>query len=125
MAKGMIDKIFVGADRIAKNGDTANKIGTYNLAVLSRYHRIPFYIAAPLSTFDLSLKSGRGIIIENRDSREVTELFFKKPVSCKGVKVFNPAFDVTPHSLISAIITDKGVIKPPYYGNIRKTLCVK
>lgn len=122
MKQGRINKIIAGADRIASNGDTANKIGTYNLAVLAKYHRLPFYIAAPASTFDLRIKSGRDIPIEQRDSREVTELFFKKNISAKNVKVFNPAFDVTPHNLITAIITDKGIIRPPYKQNIKRAL---
>ncbi|MBM3254885.1 MAG: S-methyl-5-thioribose-1-phosphate isomerase [Candidatus Omnitrophica bacterium] len=121
MRSGKIDKVITGADRIAANGDSANKIGTYNLAVLSRYHKIPFYVAAPASSFDLSIKSGQGITIEERDPREITELFFKKPIAVSGVKVFNPAFDVTDQGLISAFITDKGIIKPPYKKNIQKT----
>jgi methylthioribose-1-phosphate isomerase len=122
MQQGKIDKVICGADRIALNGDTANKIGTYSLAVLSHYHKIPFYIAAPASTFDLNIKTGQGIPIEERDKKEVTELFFKRPIAPKEVKVFNPAFDITPHNLISAIITDKGIIKPPYKINIKKIL---
>ncbi|MEI6631723.1 MAG: S-methyl-5-thioribose-1-phosphate isomerase, partial [bacterium] len=102
MKSGKIDKVITGADRIAANGDSANKIGTYNLAVLSRYHKIPFYVAAPESSFDLGIKSGRGIIIEERDPREITELFFKRPIAVSGIKVFNPAFDVTDQGLISA-----------------------
>ncbi|MDP3732840.1 MAG: S-methyl-5-thioribose-1-phosphate isomerase [Candidatus Omnitrophota bacterium] len=122
MQQGKIDKVIAGADRISANGDTANKIGTYNLAVLSHYHSIPFYIAAPHSTFDLMIKTGRDIPIEERKDKEITELFFKRPITAKGVKVFNPAFDVTPHNLISAIITDKGIIRPPYRKNIAKIL---
>ncbi len=122
MRQGKIDKVIAGADRIAANGDTANKIGTYNLAVLSRYHGIPFYIAAPVSTFDLRIETGRDIPIEQRPAPEVTELFFKKPIAPGGIKVFNPAFDVTPHELISAIITDRGIIKPPYRKNIRNII---
>ena len=118
-----IDRVITGADRIALNGDSANKIGTYNLAVLSKYHRIPFYIAAPASTFDLSLQQGSGIIIEERDSEEVTSLLSERAIAPFGAKVFNPAFDVTENSLITAIITDRGVIKPPYLKNIRKLLC--
>ncbi|MDD2679376.1 MAG: S-methyl-5-thioribose-1-phosphate isomerase [Candidatus Omnitrophica bacterium] len=120
MQQGKIDKVIAGADRIAVNGDTANKIGTYNLAVLSQYHRIPFYIAAPASTFDLAAKSGKDIPIEQRNPDEVRKLLFKKEVAPAGVKVFNPAFDVTPHNLISAMITDKGIIRPPYNKNIKK-----
>jgi len=122
MQQGKIQKVIAGADRIAANGDTANKIGTYNLAVLCRYHKIPFYIAAPASTFDLRIEDGSKIPIEQRDAREITELFFKHPIAVKGVKVYNPAFDVTPHELISAIITDKGIITAPYHKNIRRLL---
>jgi len=122
MAQGKIDKIIAGADRIAANGDTANKIGTYSLAVLAHFHKIPFYIAAPLSTFDLSIKSGKDIPIEQRSHLEVTRLFSKNLIAPKNVKVFNPAFDVTPHKLITAIITDRGIIKAPYLKNIAKIL---
>jgi len=122
MQKGLIDKIFVGADRIAVNGDAANKIGTYNLAVLARYHKIPFYIAAPFSTFDLSLKSGKSIPIEERPADEVRKVVNKVYIAPKNVKVNNPAFDVTPNKLISAIVTDKGIIYPPFRKNIKKIL---
>jgi len=122
MQQGKIDKVIAGADRIAANGDTANKIGTYSLAILAKYHRVPFYIAAPLSTFDLSIKSGKDIPIEQRDRKELTELFFKKPIAEKSVKVFNPAFDVTPNGLITAIITDKGIIRQPYLKNIKRIM---
>jgi methylthioribose-1-phosphate isomerase len=122
MQRRQIDKVITGADRIAANGDSANKIGTYNLAVLSRYHGIPFYIAAPASTFDLTIKTGRDIPIEERPADEVTDLFFKRPITPKNIKVFNPAFDMTPHDLITAIITDRGIIKPPYKRNIIKIL---
>jgi methylthioribose-1-phosphate isomerase len=122
MQKNSIDKVIAGADRIAANADVANKIGTYNLAVLAYHHGVPFYIAAPGSSFDLRIKNGQGITIENRSGKEVTELFFKNPIAARNVKVFNPAFDVTPHDLITAIITDKGIISPPYAKNIRKIL---
>ncbi|MFA6350624.1 MAG: S-methyl-5-thioribose-1-phosphate isomerase, partial [Candidatus Omnitrophota bacterium] len=122
MKQGKIDTVIAGADRIAANGDTANKIGTYNLAVLSNYHSIPFYIAAPVSTFDLSIPNGEKIPIEQRPGSEVTDLFFKKTMSAKGVKVFNPAFDVTDSKLITAIITDKGIIRAPYAKNINKLM---
>ncbi|MCX5696274.1 MAG: S-methyl-5-thioribose-1-phosphate isomerase [Candidatus Omnitrophica bacterium] len=122
MRQGKINKVITGADRIAANGDTANKIGTFNLAVLSKYHNIPFYIAAPVSTFDLNTQSGAGIPVEERGAREVRELLFKKIVAPKGIKVFNPAFDITPHNLISAIITDKGVIRQPSRKKIKKIL---
>jgi methylthioribose-1-phosphate isomerase len=120
MQRGEINKVIAGADRIAANGDSANKIGTYNLAVLSCYHKIPFYIAAPVSTFDFKIKTGKDIPIEQRPEKEVTKLFFRRPIAGKDIKVFNPAFDVTPHRLITAIITDKGIIKPPYRKNIAK-----
>jgi methylthioribose-1-phosphate isomerase len=122
MRQGAIDKVITGADRIAANGDTANKIGTYSLAVLARHHKIPFYIAAPVSTFDLCTKSGADIEIEQRPAEEVTRLFFKKPIAADGVRVYNPAFDMTPHALISAIITDKGIVKAPYRMNIKNML---
>lgn len=121
MRKGTIDKVFVGADRIAANGDTANKIGTYNLAVLARFHKLPFYVVAPASTFDLKLKNGRDIPIEQRDAKEVTRICSKN-IAPSRIKVYNPAFDVTDNSLISAIITDKGIIRPPYRKNIPKIL---
>lgn len=124
MGQGKIDLVIAGADRIAANGDTANKIGTYSLAVLCRYHKIPFYIAAPHSTFDLNIKTGQDITIEERNASEVSELWFKKPITVKGIKIFNPAFDVTPHGLITAIITDKGIIKKPYRTNIPKIIGV-
>jgi methylthioribose-1-phosphate isomerase len=109
----------VGADRIARNGDTANKIGTYGLAVLSKWHGIPFYVAAPTSTLDLTVVTGLDIPIEQRDVREVTH-FQGCPIAPKGVKAFNPAFDVTPHSLIHAIITEKGIVQKPFHKNLEK-----
>jgi methylthioribose-1-phosphate isomerase len=111
MQKKQIDCIIVGADRIALNYDVANKIGTYGLAVLAKHHNIPFYVAAPRSTFDPNIKTGAEIKIEERASEEITE-FWGKRTAPIGVKVFSPAFDVTPHNLITAIITDQGVIKP-------------
>lgn len=114
-----IKGVFVGADRIASNGDFANKIGTYGLAVLARYHEIPFYCVAPASTLDLSLHKGDDIPIEQRGPDEVTGLYFKKSIAPKGVKVFNPSFDVTPAALVSAMITEKGVIRPPFKENIK------
>jgi methylthioribose-1-phosphate isomerase len=122
MQKKKINKVITGADRITSNGDAANKIGTYNLAILAKYHKVPFYIAAPASTFDLKMKSGKDIIIEERKPEEITELFFKNPIAPKGVKVFNPAFDVTYHDLITAIITDRGVIRAPYKKNILRII---
>lgn len=112
MALGQVDLVVVGADRIAANGDTANKIGTYTLAVLARHHGIPFYIAAPLSTIDRSIPSGSRIVIEERSPLEVT-CFDGRPVAPEGVPALNPAFDVTPAGLITAIITEKGVVHRP------------
>jgi methylthioribose-1-phosphate isomerase len=111
MREGRVQAAVVGADRIAANGDTANKIGTYGVALLAAAHHIPFYVAAPSSTFDLSLATGDAIPIEQRDPREVTH-GFGRPTSPEGVQVYNPAFDVTPASLITAIICERGVIQP-------------
>ncbi|KAF0154664.1 MAG: methylthioribose-1-phosphate isomerase [Syntrophaceae bacterium] len=119
MQQGKIDKIIVGADRIAANGDTANKIGTYSLAVLAKAHQIPFYIAAPLSTFDFSLKTGAAIPIEERQADEVT-CFRGVQAAPRGMKVYNPAFDVTPAKLISAIITEKGILTRPIGRSIAR-----
>ena len=105
MKKGMIDMVCVGADRIAANGDAANKIGTYTVAIAAKYHNIPFYVAAPLSTIDTTIKSGDDIVIEERSHDEVTHIN-GKPVCAEGVKVLNPGFDVTPHELITGIITE-------------------
>ncbi len=112
MFHDMIDLAIVGADRIAKNGDVANKIGTYSLAVLCKEHGIPFYVAAPLSTIDFSIESGVDIPIEERDPREVTHVFGKVQIAPNGVKVANPAFDVTPARYVAAIITEKGAFRP-------------
>jgi len=113
MGKDWIDACIVGCDRVAANGDAANKIGTYGVALLARAHNIPFYVACPLSTVDLDTKCGSDIEIEERDPAEVTEGMGKRTAPY-GVKVYNPAFDVTPHELISGIITEKGLIRPPY-----------
>jgi methylthioribose-1-phosphate isomerase len=122
MRDGQIDMVITGADCIAANGDTANKIGTFNLAVLAKYHAIPFYVAAPQSTFDLKIKNKMGIQIEMRKPKEITSILFKKDIAPQKAKVLNPAFDLTPHQLISGIITDKGIIRMPYSQNIRKIL---
>ncbi len=118
MSKGEIDAVIVGADRIAANGDVANKIGTYTVAVLARAHNIPFYVAAPVSTVDLTLGDGSLIPIEERDVREITHV---KDVQLapEGVKVRNPAFDITPHELISAIITENGVAEGNYQERLQ------
>ena len=119
MKEGLIDCVIVGADRIALNGDTANKIGTYSVAVLAKENNIPFYIAAPISTIDFSIDSGDQIPIEERSSDEVTHIKGIR-IAPEGIKVRNPAFDVTPNKYISGIITDKGVIYPPFAENIIK-----
>ena len=121
MAKGEIDIIFAGADRIASNGDTANKIGTYMLAVLAKHHGVPFYIVAPRSTFDLNIKSGKQIPIEERKSDEVTH-FAGVSTAPKGIKVYNPAFDVTPANLITGIVTEHGIIRPGFAVNIKRII---
>lgn len=119
MKSGKVDAVVVGADRIAANGDAANKIGTYMVAVLAREHNIPFYVAAPLTTLDLSLKSGEQIPIEERDAKEVTHIRDYQ-LAPDGIGVHNPAFDVTPNHLITAIITDKGVARAPYTESLKQ-----
>ncbi len=121
MKEGRVHLVITGADRIAANGDTANKIGTYGVALLAQAHGIPFYVAAPSSTFDLRLPSGDAIPIEQRDPREVTHGLGKQ-VAPEGVKVYNPAFDVTPARLITGIITERGLIQPVNEATIRTTL---
>jgi methylthioribose-1-phosphate isomerase len=116
--KGKVDAVVVGCDRVAANGDVANKIGTYGIAVLAKRHGIPFYVAGPTSSIDINCPSGNDIPIEQRDPKEVSHIF-GRALAPKGVKTFNPAFDVTSHDLISAIITEKGVIHPPFQQNIR------
>ena len=113
MKKGMIDMVVVGADRIAANGDAANKIGTYTVAIAAKYHNIPFYIAAPLSTIDTGIKTGDEIVIEERSREEVTHIN-GKIICAPEVNVINPGFDVTPHELITGIITEKGILRAPY-----------
>src|SRR2546425_8250497 len=119
MRQGLIDAVVVGADRIAANGDVANKIGTYPVAVLAKEHEIPFYVAAPFSTMDLKIPDGSHIPIEQRDPTEVTHIGGVRMVP-EGVNVFNPAFDVTPHQFVTAIITDRGVAQAPYIQSLAK-----
>ncbi len=119
MKQGKVDAVVVGADRIAANGDTANKIGTYMVAVLAKRHDIPFYVAAPISTIDLNCPSGEEIPIEERDTREITHMR-EQQLAPAGIEVQNPAFDVTPNDLVAAIITDKGVARAPYTESLRK-----
>jgi methylthioribose-1-phosphate isomerase len=121
MREGRIGMVITGADRIAANGDAANKIGTYSLAVLAHHHKIPFYVAAPSTTFDMSLADGEGIPIEERASDEITQGFGKRTAP-QGVNTYSPAFDVTPHELIDAIVTEKGLIQPVNADRVREVL---
>ncbi|MGE5700755.1 MAG: S-methyl-5-thioribose-1-phosphate isomerase [Deltaproteobacteria bacterium] len=118
MRDGRVQAAIVGADRIARNGDVANKIGTYGVAVLCRAHKVPFYVAAPCSTIDPSMRTGKEIPIEERNGSEVSHLMGKR-VAPEGVAVYNPAFDVTPARYVSAIVTEKGVLRPPFSRAIR------
>jgi methylthioribose-1-phosphate isomerase len=121
MREGRVQAVIAGADRIAANGDTANKIGTFSVATLAKVFGIPFYVAAPVTTFDLSISSGHKIPIEQRTADEVTHGFGKQTAPT-GVSVYNPAFDVTPAELIAAIITDRGTIQPVNAATVRQTL---
>lgn len=119
MKQGKVDLVVIGADRITANGDVANKIGSYGLAVLANAHGIPFYVAAPYSTIDMKLQDGDQIEIEQRDPAEIVH-FSHMPTAPEGIDVYNPAFDVIPHSLIAAIITERGIIKPEYTENFKE-----
>ena len=121
MSRGEIHKVIVGADRIASNGDVANKIGTYSLSVLAKEHQVPFYVAAPVSSIDLSIQSGSDIPIEERDHQEVT-MMMGQSIAPDGIDVYNPAFDITPHENISAMITEKGIIHPPFAANLQNVI---
>ena len=114
MKNGWVNAVFVGCDRVAANGDTANKIGTSGVAILAKHYGIPFYVCCPSSTIDSNLESGDMIPIEERDGDEIKTMWYEKPMAPESVKTFNPAFDVTDHSLITAIVTEKGVCYPPY-----------
>lgn len=118
MREGKVDVVVVGADRIAANGDVANKIGTYTVAIMAKTHGVPFYVAAPVSTVDLSTPDGSGIPIEERDEREITHVGSKR-VAPVGAGVWNPAFDVTPHDLVAGIITDQGICRAPYRQSLK------
>jgi methylthioribose-1-phosphate isomerase len=122
MQRGKVDAVVVGCDRVAANGDVANKIGTYTIAVLARRHAIPFYVAGPTASIDVNCAAGKDIPIEERDVKEVSHIF-GKALAPNGIHILNPAFDVTSHDLITAIITEKGVIHPPYQQNIRAHVC--
>ncbi|TVX92300.1 S-methyl-5-thioribose-1-phosphate isomerase [Paenibacillus agilis] len=119
MQKGWVQAVIVGTDRVAANGDVANKIGTYGLAVLAKAHNIPFYVACPISTIDLNTPSGDLIPIEERHEKEITEAFGKRTAP-EHIQVFNPAFDVTPNELVTAIITERGIVKSPYHISLKE-----
>ena len=119
MASGKIQAVFVGCDRVAANGDTANKIGTSGVAILAKHYGIPFYVCAPRSTIDLSTPTGADIEIEQRPPEEVTEMWYSKRMAPKNINVYNPAFDVTDHSLITAFVTEHGVLHAPYAESLR------
>jgi len=114
MSEGKINAVFAGCDRLARNGDAANKIGTSGLAILAKHYGAKFYIFCPSSTIDPNCPSGADIVIEQRHPDEIKKMFFKEPAAPPGVKCYNPAFDVTDNSLITAIITEKGIYKAPY-----------
>ena len=113
MARGGVDLVLVGADRIAANGDAANKIGTYGLAIVAKYHDIPFIVVAPMSSVDPHTRDGAAIPIEERSAEEITHLGGLR-IAAEGAAAYNPAFDITPHTLITRIVTDRGVFAPPY-----------
>ena len=120
MKRGLVQAVFVGCDRVAANGDAANKIGTLGVAILAKRYGIPFYVVAPSSTIDMNTPTGEEIVIEERDGEEICEMWYEKRMAPEGVKTWNPAFDVTPHELLTGIITEKGVIYPPFKENLAK-----
>lgn len=120
MNQGKIDACFVGCDRVAKNGDAANKIGTLGVAILAKHYEIPFYVFCPSSTIDFSIETGSDITIEERPPEEINQMFFEKPMAPEAVPCYNPAFDVTPHHLITAIITERGICRAPFDESFRK-----
>ena len=120
MKNGWVQACFVGCDRIAANGDTANKIGTSGVAILAKHYGIPVYVLGPTSTIDLKCKTGDEIKIELRDEEEIKTKFYEQPMAPAGVKCFNPAFDVTDHELIAGIITEKGIARAPYTESLAK-----
>ena len=122
MKNGWIQAVFVGCDRVAANGDVCNKIGTSSLAILAHYYKIPFYVCAPTSTIDLNTPTGGGIPIEERPGYEVTEMWYQRRMTPEGVSVYNPAFDVTDHGLITAMITEYRIVRPPYTEVLKKTV---
>lgn len=125
MKKGWVDAVFVGCDRVAANGDTANKIGTSVVAAVARQYGVPLYVCAPTSTIDMACRSGEDIVIEERDAGEVTKMWYERPMAPEGVKVFNPAFDVTDHSLIAGIVTEYGILRAPYETSLKEIFKMK
>jgi methylthioribose-1-phosphate isomerase len=122
MRKGLVQTVITGSDRIAANGDVCNKIGTSSLAILAKYYRIPFIVCAPLSTIDLQTPAGAGIPIEERGAAEVTEMWYSERMAPAGAAVYNPAFDITPAELINAIVTERGIARPPYSESLTKLI---
>ena len=120
MKNGWVNVVFVGCDRIAANGDACNKIGTSGVAILAKYYGIPFYVLAPTSTFDMSIETGEDIVIEQRPPEEVTEMWYQQRMAPRGVKVYNPAFDVTDHELIAGIVTEYGIARPPFRESLKE-----
>lgn len=125
MKKGWVNAVFVGCDRVAANGDTANKIGTSVVAAVAKYYGVPVYVCAPTSTIDMETPTGAEIQIEERPAEEVTEMWYEARMAPEGVKVFNPAFDVTDHELIAGIVTEYGVARPPYTGSLARIFVEK
>ena len=122
MKKGWVDAVVTGCDRMAANGDGANKIGTSGVAILAKEYGIPFYMYVPTSTIDLETDSGSDIQIEERDGKEIYKMWYEKPMAPEGIKTYNPAFDVTEAKYITAVITEKGIVRPPYRENLAKLL---
>ena len=120
MKNGWVNAVFVGCDRVAANGDAANKIGTSGVAILAKHYGIPFYVLGPTSTIDMSIPDGDAITIEQRKPEEVTEMWYKQRMAPEGVKVYNPAFDVTDHDLIAGIVTEYGIARPPYSESLKE-----
>ncbi len=120
MKKGLVQAVFVGCDRVAANGDAANKIGTLGVAILAKRYGIPFYVVAPSSTIDLETPTGDEIVIEERDGDEICEMWYEKRMAPEGVKTWNPSFDVTDHDLITAIVTEWGIARAPYEESLKE-----
>ena len=120
MKNGWVNAVFVGCDRVAANGDTANKIGTSVVAAVAKRYGVPFYVCAPMSTIDFNTPTGTEIEIEQRPAEEVTQMWYKEPMAPEGIKVFNPAFDVTDNELITAIVTEHGIARAPFKESLEK-----